>query len=80
MEVNGVYGQDCPMNTVIEKEQGCIMAASRLQMEFRENVRSELRPAGCYVKNSLVYFNTITDPYMTSPSNDTVAICRGTAI
>ena len=68
-------GENCKKDQIIKKESACKTAASYLGFNY-ENITSSVdHPAGCFwhsinpVKPSdyNVYFNTITNPFLTNP-------------
>ena len=80
--VTGVYGKDCTLIKLVETEYECRKAASQMEMIFIARVPLSSSPAGCFRWSGQieVYFNSITNPLMTSPNPATAGICKGMTI
>ena len=81
--VTGEYGQDCPLNTIVETASECENAATQLQIRYAGNA-SQFRiahelPAGCFsaFDGRRVYFNAVINPVETLPEDDVAGICGG---
>ena len=70
-----IKGENCNDDQVTDKESTCKIAASKLGFRYQNIARLVDHPAGCFwhsinpVKPSdyNVYFNTITNPFLTNP-------------
>ena len=61
-------GDNCPLDRVVASEIDCQQAASELGYTYEAIQDGSRYPAGCYLylNYGRVYFNSITDPSMTS--------------
>ena len=80
--MRGIWGEGCTLHKIVKTESECKKAAAELQITYSTRATRADCPAGCYTWRNAnkLWFNTITNPSMTSPHQDTAGICKGIVI
>ena len=67
--------KNCPVDSVINTEKECRLAATGMGFTYIENLTGRDYPAGCCVNSKAAYFNYMTNSSTTTPKYGWRGIC-----
>ena len=76
-------GKHCTLDDIVTTEAECKVAITRLGLQFQLSFPWFSRPAGCFYRGNHGFFNQLTDPSATKPTDDLSdmgGVCHGKGI